>query len=160
MSSATRAALRAGLAFDVKNHILFVACRKPANMVMLNSDDGKIIAALPLGTGTDGAVFNPATMEAFSSQGDGTLTVIKENSPDQFRAWNRPCRRRSRQDADPGQQDQPHPVDHRRIRSSSRPDDAASGRWTRRPRRPRRDGAGFVLHRGGGQVIRGSNLAL
>ncbi len=74
----------AGLAFDVKNHVLFVACRKPANMVMLNSDDGKFIAALPIGTGTDGAVFNPATMEAFSSQGDGTLTVIKENNPTTF----------------------------------------------------------------------------
>ena len=74
----------AGLAFDVKNHILFVACRKPANMVMMNADDGKIIAALPLGTGTDGAVFNPETMEAFSSQGDGTLTVIKENNPTTF----------------------------------------------------------------------------
>jgi DNA-binding beta-propeller fold protein YncE len=73
-----------GLAFDVKNHILFVACRKPANMVMLNADDGKFIAALPLGAGTDGAVFNPATMEAFSSQGDGTLTVIKENNPTTF----------------------------------------------------------------------------
>ena len=74
----------AGLAFDVKNHILFVACRKPANMVILNADDGKIIATLPIGAGTDGAVFNPATMEAFSSQGDGTLTVIKENSPTSF----------------------------------------------------------------------------
>jgi DNA-binding beta-propeller fold protein YncE len=74
----------AGLAFDVKNHILFVACRKPANMVMLNADDGKFIAALPIGAGTDGAVFNPATMEAFSSQGDGSLTVIKENNPTTF----------------------------------------------------------------------------
>ena len=53
-------------------------------MVMLNADDGKFIAALPLGAGTDGAVFNPATMEAFSSQGDGTLTVIKENNPTTF----------------------------------------------------------------------------
>ena len=69
---------------DVKNHILFVACRNPANMVMLNADDGKIITTLPLGAGTDGAVFNPKTMEAFSSQGDGTLTVIKENSPTSF----------------------------------------------------------------------------
>ena len=68
----------------MKNHILFVACRKPANMVMMNAEDGKIIDTLPLGTGTDGAVFNPATMEAFSSQGDGTLTVIKENSPTSF----------------------------------------------------------------------------
>ena len=34
--------------------------------------------------GFDGAAFNPATMEAFSSQGDGTLTVVKENSPTSF----------------------------------------------------------------------------
>ena len=38
----------------------------------------------PIGTGTDGATFNPKTMEAFSSNGDGTLTVIKENSPTSF----------------------------------------------------------------------------
>jgi uncharacterized protein YjiK len=69
---------------DVKNQILFVACRKPATMVVMSAKDGKIIDALPLGAGTDGAVFNPATMEAFSSQGDGTLTVVKENSPTSF----------------------------------------------------------------------------
>jgi DNA-binding beta-propeller fold protein YncE len=74
----------AALAFYVKNHILFVACRTPQTMVMLDSDTGKIIAALPIGVGVDGAVFNPATMEAFSSQGDGTLTVIKENGPTGF----------------------------------------------------------------------------
>jgi DNA-binding beta-propeller fold protein YncE len=74
----------AGLAMDAKNQILFVACRKPQTMVILNAKDGKVIDALPLGAGTDGAVFNPATMEAFSSQGDGTLTVIKENSPTSF----------------------------------------------------------------------------
>lgn len=73
-----------GLAFDVKNHILFAACHDPATMVILNANDGKIITALPIGSGVDGAVFNPATMEAFSSQGDGTLTVIKENSPASF----------------------------------------------------------------------------
>lgn len=74
----------AGLAFDVKNHLLFAACHKPATMVVLDANDGKIIAALPIGTGVDGAVFNPATMEAFSSQGDGTLTVVMENSPTGF----------------------------------------------------------------------------
>jgi DNA-binding beta-propeller fold protein YncE len=74
----------AGLAMDVKNEILFVACRKPAMMVIMTAQDGKIIDALPLGAGTDGAVFNPKTMEAFSSQGDGTLTVVKENSPTSF----------------------------------------------------------------------------
>jgi DNA-binding beta-propeller fold protein YncE len=74
----------AGLAFDTKNHVLFAACRAPGMIVMLNSDTGKIISALPIGSGVDGAVFNPATMEVFSSQGDGTLTVIKENSPTAF----------------------------------------------------------------------------
>jgi DNA-binding beta-propeller fold protein YncE len=74
----------AGLAMDVKNQILFVACRKPQTMVIMSAKDGKIIETLPLGAGTDGAVFNPNTMEAFSSQGDGTLTVIKENSPTSF----------------------------------------------------------------------------
>jgi uncharacterized protein YjiK len=74
----------AGLAMDAKNNILFATCRNPANMVMLNASDGKVITTLPIGTGTDGAVFNPATMEAFSSQGDGTLTVVKENSPTSF----------------------------------------------------------------------------
>jgi DNA-binding beta-propeller fold protein YncE len=74
----------AGLALDAKNHILFSACRNPANMVILNADNGNIITTLPIGTGTDGAGFNPKTMEAFSSQGDGTLTIIKEYSPTSF----------------------------------------------------------------------------
>jgi uncharacterized protein YjiK len=74
----------AGLAFDAKNHILFAACRNPATMVILNSDTGKILTSLPIGTGVDGAFFNPATMETFSSQSDGTLTVIKEMSPSSF----------------------------------------------------------------------------
>jgi DNA-binding beta-propeller fold protein YncE len=74
----------AGLALDVKNHVLFALCRNPATAVILSADDGKILATLPIGKGSDGGVFNPTTMEAFSSQGDGTLTVIKENSPTSF----------------------------------------------------------------------------
>jgi CBS domain-containing protein len=74
----------AGLALDAKNHILFAMCRSPATCVVLNADDGKILTALPIGNGTDGGGFNPNTMEAFSSQGDGTLTIIKENSPTSF----------------------------------------------------------------------------
>ena len=74
----------AGLAMDAKNNILFAACRMPANMVILSATDGKIITTLPINGGTDGALFNPNTMEAFSSHGDGTLVVIKENSPTSF----------------------------------------------------------------------------
>src|SRR5438105_14689896 len=74
----------AGLGFDVKNHILFAMCHDPQTCVILNSEDGKIITTLPIGRGTDSGGFNPHTMEAFSSQGDGTLTIIKENSPTSF----------------------------------------------------------------------------
>lgn len=74
----------AGLALDVKNNILFAACRENKNMVILSATDGHIITDLPIGNGCDGVAFNPKTMEAFSSQGDGTLTVIKENSPTDF----------------------------------------------------------------------------
>jgi DNA-binding beta-propeller fold protein YncE len=74
----------AGLALDAKNSILFAACREKNNMVILSATDGHIITDLPTGVGCDGAAFNPDTMEAFTSQGDGTLTVVKENSPTSF----------------------------------------------------------------------------
>jgi len=80
----SKASTPAGLALDVKNHILFACCREPTTCVILNADDGKILASLPLAGGSDGAVFNPATLEAFSSHGNGTLTIIKENSPTSF----------------------------------------------------------------------------
>jgi len=82
-----------GLALDAKNHVLFAACARagtPPNataqptMVILSATDGKILANLPLAGGSDGAVFNPATMEAFSSHSNGTLTVVKEKSPTSF----------------------------------------------------------------------------
>ena len=73
-----------GLGLDAKNHILFAMCHEPATCVILSADDGKILDTLPLGNGTDGGGFNPSTMEAFSSQRDGTLTIIKEKSPTSF----------------------------------------------------------------------------
>jgi len=79
-----KGAVCAGLAMDVKNNLLFATCRNPQNMVILSAADGKILDALPIGAGTDGAAFNPKTREAFSSQGDGTLTVVQEKSPTSF----------------------------------------------------------------------------
>src|SRR5437899_1910064 len=82
-----------GLALDAKNHVLFAACANSGNppadpakpmMVILNAETGKVITSLPLAGGSDGAVFNPATMEAYSTHGNGTLTVVKENSPTSF----------------------------------------------------------------------------
>ncbi|HEY0776699.1 MAG TPA: hypothetical protein VGD56_01915, partial [Gemmatirosa sp.] len=74
----------AGLAFDVANRVLFATCRNPATMVALSADDGHVITTLPIGVGTDGAAFNPATREVFSSNGDGTLTIVRENTPTDF----------------------------------------------------------------------------
>lgn len=74
-----------GLGFDVKNGILFAACREPSNLVMVSAKDGKVLGTVPIGAGADGAVFNPATMEAFvPAGGAGNLTVVKENSPTSF----------------------------------------------------------------------------
>jgi hypothetical protein len=100
-----------GLALDVKNKVLFAACSAvgpapargtpgqppppppppppagtppPQAMVIMSATDGKILTKLPLAGGSDGAVFNPATMEAFSTHGNGTLTVVKEKSPTSF----------------------------------------------------------------------------
>jgi DNA-binding beta-propeller fold protein YncE len=73
-----------GLALDAKNRILFALCHDPATCVVLNADTGMILATLPIGKGTDGGAFNPNTLEAFSTQGDGTMTVIKEDSPTSF----------------------------------------------------------------------------
>lgn len=74
----------AGLALDARNNILFAACREKSNMIILSATDGHIITDLPTGVGCDGVTFNPETMEAFSSQGDGTITVVKESSPTDF----------------------------------------------------------------------------
>ena len=73
-----------GLGLDAKNHILFAMCHDPHTCVILSAEDGKILDTLPIGNGTDGGGFNPNTMEAFSSQRDGTLTIIKEKSPASF----------------------------------------------------------------------------
>jgi DNA-binding beta-propeller fold protein YncE len=73
-----------GLGLDAKNHILFAMCANPNVCVVLNADDGKVLTTLPLDGGTDGGGFNPKTMEAWSSQRNGTLTIIKESSPTSF----------------------------------------------------------------------------
>ena len=80
----TGTATPAGLAMDTKSRVLFVACRNPPMLVMLNADTGAVLGNIPIGKGNDGVVFNSATRETFASQGDGTLAVVKENSPTRF----------------------------------------------------------------------------
>jgi DNA-binding beta-propeller fold protein YncE len=72
-----------GLSMDKVNRRLFVGCHN-ALMIVLNADNGKIEATLPIGKGVDATAFDPASMQAFSSNGDGTLTVVNERSPGNF----------------------------------------------------------------------------
>jgi WD40 repeat protein len=72
-----------GLAMDLKNRRLFTGCDDKV-MVVVNADTGKVIANLTIGDGVDANAFDPATDDAFASNGDGTLTVVHEDSPDKF----------------------------------------------------------------------------
>lgn len=73
-----------GLAMDTTNRILFSGCHNKM-MAIVNADTGKVIASPAIGQGVDATRFDPGTGDAFSSNGDGTLTVIHEDSPTQFR---------------------------------------------------------------------------
>ena len=70
-----------GMSMDVARHRLFIGCRKPQKLVVMDADNGKVIAALPIGAGVDATRFDG---DAFASCGDGTLTVARETAPGTF----------------------------------------------------------------------------
>jgi YVTN family beta-propeller protein len=72
-----------GLAIDLKTKRLFSTCDKL--MVIMDATNGKVIDKLPIGDGTDGAAFDPAFKLAFASNGEGTVTVVKEVSANEFK---------------------------------------------------------------------------
>jgi len=72
-----------GLAIDRQHRRLFSVCENK-NMIVLNADNGSVISSIPIGEGTDAAGFDPATQLAFSSNGEGTLTIVHEDSADKF----------------------------------------------------------------------------
>jgi len=71
------------MAIDTAHHRLFSGCRSG---VMAISDylAGKVVDTVPIGTGVDGAGFDPASGNAFASNADGTLTVIHQDTPDKY----------------------------------------------------------------------------
>lgn len=73
-----------GLALDNENNILFAVCSNKM-MVIADALSGKVITTLPTGSGTDGAAFDPALKRAYSSNGEGTLTVVQEVSRNEFK---------------------------------------------------------------------------
>jgi len=76
-------AIPTGMAIDRKNNRLFVGGRNTV-MAVVDADSGKVISTFSIGAGVDACAFDPATRFAFCSCGDGTITEIKENSPNDF----------------------------------------------------------------------------
>jgi DNA-binding beta-propeller fold protein YncE len=72
-----------GMAIDSEHHRLFSGCHNKM-MTVMDADTGKVIATPAIGQGVDANGFDPGTGFAFSSNGDGTLTVVHEDSPDKF----------------------------------------------------------------------------
>jgi len=72
-----------GLAIDKKNRRLFAVCGNN-KMVILNADNGKVVTTVPIGDGPDAAGFDPEKMRVYSSNADGTLTVVQEEKGDKF----------------------------------------------------------------------------
>ena len=73
-----------GMALDRQRRRLFVGCDNQL-MAVLDADRGRVVATLPIGRGVDATAFDSATQLAFSSNGEGTVTVVHEESPDSFR---------------------------------------------------------------------------
>jgi len=71
------------MAIDTAHHRLFSGCRSGV-MAISDYRAAKLISTVPIGTGVDGAGYDPASGNAFASNADGTLTVIHQDSPDQY----------------------------------------------------------------------------
>ena len=72
-----------GMAMDLANHRLFIGCGNKM-MVMMDSTNGKVIATVPIGQGVDANMFDHGTKLAFSSNGEGTVTIAREETPDKL----------------------------------------------------------------------------
>jgi YVTN family beta-propeller protein len=71
------------MAIDRANRRLFVGCRSKV-MAVMNADTGKVITTLPIGDHVDATAYDPQTKLIFNSNGEGTITVIRQDSPDKY----------------------------------------------------------------------------
>jgi DNA-binding beta-propeller fold protein YncE len=73
------------MAIDARHHRLFVGCRSKA-LLVLDTDGGKVITSLPIGERVDAGAYDPETKLIFCSCGDGTVAVVRQETPDQYAA--------------------------------------------------------------------------
>ena len=71
------------MAIDRANHRLFLGCRSKV-MAVMNADTGKIITTLPIGDHVDATAFDPQTKLIFNSNGEGTVTIIRQEDADKY----------------------------------------------------------------------------
>src|SRR6058998_3707891 len=72
------------MAIDTAHHRLFSGCRSGV-LAVSDYGAGRVVATAPIGQGVDGAAFDASTGDVFTSNADGTLTVIHQDGPDQYR---------------------------------------------------------------------------
>ena len=97
-----------GMAIDPVNRRLFVGCRKPQKLIVMSTEDGKVLADLPIGAGVDATQFDG---DVFASCRDGTLAVARETSPGKFAIVQTVATK-------PGRQDHGHRSDNAHALSS------------------------------------------
>jgi DNA-binding beta-propeller fold protein YncE len=73
-----------GLAIDIENHRLFSVCGNKL-MIVLDADHGNVVAKVDIGDRVDGVSYDPEFKRIYSSNGDGTLTVVSEESKDSYK---------------------------------------------------------------------------
>lgn len=71
-----------GMSMDTKRRLLFIGCRNPQKLIVMSANDGKILAALPIGAGVDATKIDDDLV--FASCADGSLAVASEKSPGKF----------------------------------------------------------------------------
>ena len=74
-----------GLAFDKKNKRLFAGCGNKL-LIVLNAENGKLVGEYPIGSGCDGVAFDAETNLIFTSNGDGTMSIIQQKNADKYEA--------------------------------------------------------------------------
>jgi DNA-binding beta-propeller fold protein YncE len=74
-----------GLAFDSKENRLFSVCDNKL-MIIVNSENGKVVSTVPIGEGCDGVVFDADKKYIYASNGgDGTITVVKKENENSYK---------------------------------------------------------------------------
>jgi DNA-binding beta-propeller fold protein YncE len=74
-----------GLTYDVRTNRLFSVCREPGTLVVMDAATGNVVATLPIGKGTDAVVYEKDLQLVMASNGEGNVTIVKQDGPDTYR---------------------------------------------------------------------------